>query len=52
MGEACLRCYMQAEAAQSSRVDRRLALARACVASLKALSYYLAEEAVEQVMRG
>lgn len=51
MGKDCLDCYMKAAYAKSPS-DVKIALARACIASLKALSYYVAEVYVEQVMRG
>lgn len=49
MGKAVLDAYMTAAAAKDFG-ERKIALTRACISSLKALSYVLAEEYMNQVM--
>ncbi len=47
----CVSSFMEAAAAKSKDGEKD-ALLRACMASLKALSYHLAERYVEEVMKG
>ena len=50
-GKECLLRFMDAASAASPDTRKEL-LAKACIASLKALSYMVAEEYMDQVMRG
>lgn len=49
MGKACLGAYMEAASSKDREVEKA-ALARACIFSLKALSFNIAERYAEEVM--